>query len=223
METNRNTQALKALAITLACLIYAGAVIYGDVMFISMMDNLFPDSPILYALSISGAVMTAASAIALPIALHWWFSPGLQFVWGIIFWLVDIIALALNSILAFAIANTAAVDTILATWSLISPATPLLAVIGWGVAFLLDPSHRRAHAEKELEQDLEDEYARQRMAAAKSDEVRNVILQGALEHAHQYARNVAGARVPGEPPKPSKNGRHYETETETSPRPKAQA
>jgi len=151
---DRNTKALKALAVTGAALTYTGAVLYGDIMFISVMHVAFP-SGIMGALATAGAIMTAVSAITLPIALHYWFAPGTQFVWGVIFWFADIAALALNAMLAYAVA-TGASDPWIAQWQQLSPATPLLAVIGWGIAFLLDPSHKLRHAQAELEADLID-------------------------------------------------------------------
>lgn len=149
---NRNEKALKIVAIALAALTYAGAVMYGDIQFLQVMDKAFPNDGVLRALAVAGAVMTAASALTLPLALHWWFSPGLQFLWGIAFWILDILALGLNAILAYQIA-VGKVDPMLATWQMISPATPLLAVVGWGLAFLLDRSHKERHAIAEMQAD----------------------------------------------------------------------
>jgi hypothetical protein len=100
----RNTSALKTVAVWLAALTYAGAVMYGDIQFLQVMNKAFPNDGIMRALAMAGAVMTAVSALTLPIALHWWFAPGLQFLWGIGFWVLDILALVLNAILAYQIA-----------------------------------------------------------------------------------------------------------------------
>jgi len=206
----RNIKAMKLLGIVLAALVYVGAVVYGDVMFITVMQDTFP-SGILGALAIAGAVMTAASAITLPIALHWWFSPGMQFIWGIIFWGLDVTVLALNAMLAYSL-SLGAVDSTLATWAIFSPATPLLAVFGWGIAFMLDPSHKMRHAQMELESDLIDIHASQMRQAAKDKEVYSMLVEGAKVRAADYAGLMTSTRPEREQ---SNNGRVYANETET--------
>lgn len=187
---DRNTKALRTLAITGAALTYCGAVIYGDIMFISVMHTAFPDG-LLGTLATAGAVMTAVSAITLPLALHYWFAPGSQFLWGILFWLVDVSALALNAILAYAVA-TGQSDPWVMQWGSLSPATPLLAVIGWGIAFLLDPSHKLRHAQAELEADLIDIHAAQLRQAAKGQDVAATITTGAQSAAADVASKLTG-------------------------------
>jgi hypothetical protein len=192
---SRNEQALKTIAITLAALTYAAAVLYGDVQFLTVMQSAFPNDPMLRALAMAGAVMTAVSAMTLPIALHWWFSPGLQFIWGVGFWLIDILALGLNAMLAYELA-TGVINSIVATWQIVAPATPLLAVVGWGIAFLLDPSHRERHARAEMEANQIDTYADQMRKAANSEEVYAEILAAARLRAREFAESLSGRRMP---------------------------
>jgi hypothetical protein len=167
---------------------------YGDIQFLQVMDKAFPNDGILRALAMAGAVMTAVSALTLPLALHWWFSPGLQFLWGIAFWVLDILALGLNAILAYQIA-VGKVDPMLATWQMISPATPLLAVVGWGLAFLLDPSHKERHAIAEMQAGQIDTYAEQMRQASRSEEVYAEILVAAKLQAREFAQSLHGQRV----------------------------
>jgi hypothetical protein len=190
---SRNEGALKKIAVALAALTYAGAVIYGDIQFLQVMDKAFPGDGIMRALAMAGAVMTAISAVTLPVALHWWFSPGLQFLWGIAFWVLDILALGLNAMLAYQVAS-GHLDAMLATWQMFSPATPLLAVIGWGIAFLLDPSQQERHAVAEMQADQIETYATQMRQAAKSDAVYQEILQAAQLHAREFAQSLHGHR-----------------------------
>jgi len=193
MET-QNNKAIKFLAIFLAALTYCGAVIYGDVMFISVMHGAFPDG-IMGTLATAGAVMTAISAITLPLALHWWFSPGKQFVWGIIFWLLDIAVLSLNAILAYQL-STSQPDSLLISWQMFTPATPLFAVFGWGLAFMLDPSHSLRHAQAELELDQIETYTKALKTASKGDAVYSTIEQGAVALARDYSQRLANIRLP---------------------------
>jgi len=192
---SRNATALKMVAIALAALTYAGAVVYGDIQFLQVMDKAFPGDGLMRALAMAGAVMTAVSALTLPIALHWWFAPGLQFLWGIAFWFLDIGALGLNAILAYQVAS-GHVDGGLGVWQTLSPATPLLAVIGWGIAFLLDPSQKQRHAVAEMQADQIDTYTEQMRQAAKSEEVYQEILTAAKMHAREFAQSLHGQHAP---------------------------
>lgn len=190
----RNGEGLKFFAIAGAALTYAGAVIYVDIMFLQVVSKTFPGSGVLQALAYAGAIVTAVSALILPIALHWWFSPGSQFIWGLIFWGLDIFALGANSILAFEIA-TGSKDSFIEVWQVMSPATPLLAVVGWGIAFLFDPSHKLRHAVSDMRAEQIDILADEMVKAAKSAEVKAIILEGAKKDALDFAESVTRQRI----------------------------
>lgn len=189
----RKAKGIRFIAIGLAALTYALAVVYGDVMFLSVVSHAFPTG-FLAGLAVAGAVATALSALVLPIALHFWFSPGTQFYVGIGYWIADVLVLALNSILAYAIA-TGSTDSWLMVWREISPATPLLAVLGWGLVFLFDQSHQLRHAQLGLEADQAEAYAERLAAAARSEVVTGVINAGAQDAALQFARQLTGVQV----------------------------
>jgi len=203
---SRNMLSLKTLALVGAILAYAGAVVYGDIMFLQTVSIAFPDSGIFASLAIAGALVTALSALVLPVALHWWFSPGLQFVAGVIFWAVDIAALMMNSILAYQVASGGAIDPWIETWRSWSPATPMLAVLGWGIMFLLDESHKMRHAIAELEADQIDIYANRLRAAAKSQDVSDQITQAARQAAWDFSQRLNSAHLPPTPIVTSANG-----------------
>jgi len=121
----------------------------------------------------------------------------------LIFWVVDVAALALNAILAYGVA-TGTIDPGLMQWQQLSPATPLLAVIGWGVAFLLDPSHKLRHAQAELEADLIDIHAAQLRQAAKGEIIAETIITGAKQAAADTAAKLTGRAVtPAASPSPT--------------------
>jgi len=189
--TSRNMKAIKGLAMLVGALAYAAAVIFGDVMFIVIMQDVFPVG-ILGLLAIVGAVTTAMSALALPVAMHFWFAPGYQSVGGWIFWLADIFVLALNSILAFNIATGQ--DFGLYWWQGIAPASPMLAVLGWGMMFNLDPSNKLVHAEIETEADAIDDYVAEQKTAREDVEVQKIIREGAQATTRNIAAKVSGAR-----------------------------
>lgn len=187
---NRNANALRQLSEIGAWLIYAFAVIYGDVMFLSVVSTAFPKGTLLEALAYGGAIVTAASALILPLALHYWFAPGLQFLFGVLYWFVDAAVLMLNSILAYQVA-TGHVDSTMQVWQIMAPASPLIAVIGWGLVLLLDPKHRLRHAIAELEADQVDIYASRLREHARSQQTDATLADGAARSAAAYANLLA--------------------------------
>ena len=83
------------------------------------------------------------TAIALPLALHFWTFEPLHRYGAYLFYLVDAVILFANTIVDFGV-NT---HQQLAWWqqfymTTIMPATPVIAGAGWSVLFLLDPSAR---------------------------------------------------------------------------------
>lgn len=197
-NTSRNVRAVKGIGIVLAYLTYAGGVAYGDIMFLVIMwrSNVLPDG-FLGTIALAGAITTAVSALVLPIGLHWWFAPGPQLVSGFIFLGVDIIVLALNSMLAWQVGTGA--DAGIWWWQIISPATPLLAVVGWSVIFATDTSNKLTHADLEAEADTVDAYLAGLRTALNSDEVNTIIQQGAMANTRQLAGHVSGQRPPAQP------------------------
>lgn len=206
---SRNEKALKYLAVIISALVYIGAIVYGDVMFIGTVQVAFP-SGFLGAVATAGAVVVGVSAIILPLAIHFWFSPGLQFVWGIVFWVLDILALSMNAILAHALA-THLQDAWINQWANLSPATPMLVILGWGIAYLFDPSHKLRHAQLELEADQIDAYTQQLKQAALSGTVAQEIDAGARAAAAATVSHLVGKRIrvqsePKSEPKPEVSG-----------------
>lgn len=190
---DRKAKGIRLIAIALAALTYALGVIYGDIMFLSVVSHAFPTG-FLAGLAVAGAVATMISALVLPVALHYWFAPGPQFYVGIIFWVADILVLALNSILAYGIA-TGSTDAWLSMWQQVSPATPLLAVLGWGLIFLTDSSHELRHTQIGLEADQNETYAKRLADAAKSQEVNDIITAGARQLAVEQAHRLTGVVI----------------------------
>ncbi len=183
----RNADGLKKMVVFGFALAYVGAVAYGDIMFLQVVSRAFPGNGILQALSYFGAIVTGVSACLLPLALYAWFTPGAQLIWGFIYWLLDIAVLILNSILAYELATTTVDDT-MRVWQTMAPATPMLAVIGIGIAFMLDTSHQVRHAHAEMEADQLDILTDQMKLAARDPEVYATLVGAAKMSALQFAR-----------------------------------
>jgi hypothetical protein len=197
---SRNIGAMKALCVVLSYIIYSIAVIYGDIMFIMIMQKTFP-AGFLGSMAIVGAIATALSAMLLPLAKWQWFRNGMQMVWSWLFWIMEITILVLNAMLAHAIAG-GDTDTALLVWAQFSPASPLFCVLGWGLCFFLDESTKRKHQQEENEDQAWDYFSDEYSKAVKSDEVYRMLQTGALDQARTFVEAMTHNRPPLENRKP---------------------
>ena len=193
-KSQKYRQATKAAVIVVSMAVYAGAIIYADLMFLQIMRTTFATG-VLGALAMAGAVMVGVSAIILPLALHFWFKPGAQKMWGFGFYFVDILILALNSILAYQLAQDGGLDSFFAVWALLSPASPVIAIVGWGVAFILDPSNAFHEAIEETKDGARQVYLDEFEAAAKSDESLQTVRAGAKLFASDVVKDIVGTHA----------------------------
>ncbi len=198
MQNNRTQKGIKVVVIAIAAIIYAVAVIYGDIMFLQIINRVFP-SGFLGTLAMLGAFVAGGTALLLPIALHWWHAQGTQQVVGYLFYSVDFAMLALNSMLAYKVLGNQSLDQFFGAWLQVTPATPLICAVGWGLVFSLDVSHKARHAQENLHADLHETYAQRLTNAANSPQVQAIIDSAAQEHARQTVQRILG--VVGEQPR----------------------
>lgn len=170
-------------------------VVFGDVMFVKLMWNHFPDG-MLRICALGGAFATAASIIVLLIGKTIWFRPGGQLLWSYGFTALEVIVSILNVLYASGVQ-----DGIMAYWELLSPATPFVALSGWILILLLDRATKRKHEDMEMEDDIaESERDFKRMQHEAAMEVRKRTLEynkqyvlDALESPHHQRAIQAGA------------------------------
>lgn len=194
MEQSRTHKAVKGFCITFAIGCYVAAVAFGDVMFVMLMGEVFPDGFLRY-LTIAGAVTTAVSACLLLWGKYSWFTPGKQMVWAYVFWIIEIGVLMLNTLLASHIALELTLTDVLLAWRDFSPATPFVCVIGWGLIFMWDESAKARNLASETSADLADLYAHEMKAAAKSQESIDALRAGARASAQSFVQSVTGQNV----------------------------
>jgi len=119
----------------LAGLAYAGVRSYS--LFASTIDAW------LLPLAAVGIVALELTAIALPLAIHFWTAPGAQRMAAMSFYVLDLALIATNAVLDAAHHSGAEVAGILAAYgAYIVPALPLLCMAGWSLIWMLDPSSR---------------------------------------------------------------------------------
>lgn len=150
-EMSKNAQAVRALAKTGSVLILVLGVMYCEIMYLSIVQAAFPNG-FLRVFAAAGAVVGGLSVLLLLLSKSFWFTEGLQLVWSYIFTGLEVLALVANVLLAFEI-NSGHVDEWLMVWKDFSPATPVIAIIGWTIVWALDASAKRRHAATNMEDD----------------------------------------------------------------------
>lgn len=130
-------------------LVILGVVVYSEIMFIGIVGVLFPTG-VLRIAAIIGAVATGASIMLLYAGKSHWFTPGSQLIAAWIFTGMEVTVMVLNDILAYSM-HGGTVDSYLQIWQEFTPASPVIALVGWVIITYLDVSERERHKDMEME------------------------------------------------------------------------
>lgn len=176
-EMSANARAMLAGVQGLAFIIVVMGVVFGDVAFIWLFQNAFPDG-IFRIASYIGVFATTMSVIGLFIGKSHWFRPGGQIIWAWCFAAIEGVVVIVNTIAAFSVARSSGyIDPSLQLWvTYVSPATPLIAVIGWFLISWLSPERAMTHKRMEMQDKL----------AAKEIEFELATGMAQLQLKHQY-------------------------------------
>lgn len=186
-----NARAIGSGAQGIAYAIIALVVLYSDIMFVSLMWAAFPGGFLTIA-AIGGAFATGISVIALVIGKSHWFRPGGQLVFAWLFTALEVAVSIMNVVVSVMAAKNEPLGY-LSVWLTCSPATPIVALVGWIIVLYLDKQRASLHEEMEMEDDLansEREHKRQVHAA------RMEVKATALEQQKEYLKqHLASADV----------------------------
>lgn len=188
--------ALRALAIFAGVLVYCGALLYSGVHnWRLMLQGVAPDMVIWAAL---GVISLEISALALPVALHFWTHSAMQRIAAFAFYGVDLAAICANVILDYAIVANSAGD--LPGWLSAYlfygvPATPILAGLGWSLLLLLDPSQRERAMVETLKSATREALARRIAAQARQANISAAVDQAAAQLAAGIVGQTLGVSV----------------------------
>ena len=135
----KNFQTGKAIALWMGGAVYAGVVL----LFLAFFQNLMADqfTGFLQIVARVGAVLVALNALALPVALHYWTVTSGHKAAGIVFYSLDIILMALNT-LAAANMHNGNIAEWLKQYTEYAPASVIFTLFGWAVLFMTDPGQR---------------------------------------------------------------------------------
>lgn len=202
--------ALKALAIFLALVVYAGMLLYTGVHNYSLMTRGLIGDMLFWA--ILGVVALELSGIGFPLALHFWTFDTTQRYATFFFYFVDISLLVLNTVLDYSVnahTSTAAMEWMQLYYAYIVPVTPIIAGVSWTIIFLLDPSSKESVMKEELKASTRATLAKKVNDAAKEVNITRMvevaaanlvedIVRGSL--GHYYASPLPPGRAPDHQP-----------------------
>ncbi len=136
-------RALRGLAIFLSVVVYLAGLIYAGVRSYSLFAQTV-DSGLL-PLAVLGIVALEISALALPLAVHYWTAPGAQRLAALGFYLLDLTLIVANAILDAAHHSGTILPGFMAAYGAYAvPALPVAGMVGWALLWTLDPSSREA-------------------------------------------------------------------------------
>ena len=149
-EMTANQKAVAGLAKFLSACIIVGVVLFCEIMYLSIVSVAFPDG-LFRSLASFGAMAGGLSVLVLLLGKMFWFPEGGQAIASWAFTGVEMLVLILNVLLAFEL-KSGHVDSYLSAWLTVSPASPVIALVGWVAMWMLDSSTKARHAQLAQEQ-----------------------------------------------------------------------
>lgn len=184
--------ALTALAVFLSGLVYCAGLVYAGVRAYSLFARTI--DPSLLWLAVVGIVAAEISAVALPLALHYWTAPGLQRWAALTFYVVDLALIVANSILDAAHHSGAIVPEFFAWYgAFILPAIPAACMAGWALVWALDAAAREEDAKAAVRSATHAAVFKHMIEAAQSPDINQVVKEAAKAEAEEIVRQTLHA------------------------------
>src|SRR3990167_1000300 len=138
-ENSRKT--LRGLSLVLSLIVYLAGLLYAGVRSYSLFAATI--APDLLPLAVLGIIALELSAVGLPLAIHYWTSPGPQRMAALGFYLLDLGLIVGNSILDAAHHSGTLLPGFLQAYGVYAvPALPVVSMIGWALLWTLGPASR---------------------------------------------------------------------------------
>ncbi len=136
-------RALKGLAFVLSVIVYLAGLAYAGVRSYSLFAATI--DPNLLPLAVLGIIALEVSALALPLAIHYWAAPGAQRIAAYGFYFLDLALIIANAILDAAHHDGAILPAFMQAYGVFAvPGLPVLCMAGWALLWILDPASREA-------------------------------------------------------------------------------
>lgn len=150
LEEGATAKAVRNFAKILAVIIVLSVAAFADVCYIVMMSKLFSKDPTLLLFCYLGAFTSFLAIGYLLLGKTTVFAPGAQILASWIVFALELVIIALNIILVFNPHPTG----FLQAWAFMSPATPVLHMIGVALIYFLDPELKEKHKDMEMQSKL---------------------------------------------------------------------
>jgi len=138
-EHGRN--ALRGFAVTLSLIVYGAALLYAGVRSYDLFARTLP--PDMIGLALLGIVALEVTALGLPLAIHFWTSPGQQRMIAFGFYGLDLALIIANSILDAAQNAGSVLPGFMQWYGVFAvPGLPVFCMIGWAMIWMTDPTTR---------------------------------------------------------------------------------
>jgi hypothetical protein len=160
LEEGANKKALRGFAKFLAVFIILSVSIFGDTMYAIQMQKIFAGNGLLVLFCYIGAFTSVLAVGYLLLGKSAVFEPGGQMIMSWIAFAVEMVIIALNILVVFNHDKTGP----MATWALISPATPVVHMLLIGLVYFMDPELKEAHRDKEMQSRIRQAQRNQRIA-----------------------------------------------------------
>src|SRR5579863_8294453 len=145
-DEGANRGAARGFAKILAVVIVLTVSLFSDVMYVIEMQKIFSKDPMLLMFCYLGAIVGFMSVGYLLLGKSVVFAPGAQMLTAWIVFTAELLIATLNIILVFDSTHTG----FMAAWAFISPATPVMHMLGVAMIYFLDPEMKEKHRDMEL-------------------------------------------------------------------------
>lgn len=133
--------ALRGFAVALSLIVYGAALIYAGVRSYDLFARTLPADMI--SLALLGIVALEVTALGLPLAIHFWTSPGQQRLIAFGFYGLDLLLIIGNSILDAAQNAGTILPGFMQWYGVFAvPGLPVFCMIGWALIWMTDPTTR---------------------------------------------------------------------------------
>lgn len=149
-----NVKAVRSLMIGLAAAVVLAVSGYGTVIYIQLMQKVFPDGPLLLACYM-GAAANLLLMVVLLVGKFVWFRPGAHEVTSWIVTGVELAVAILNMMLAFELANGQQLSSLMLAWSYLAPVSPIFSMVGAILLIMTSTELRSRHQQMEMQDQKE--------------------------------------------------------------------
>jgi hypothetical protein len=207
-------KALRGLAVTLSLIVYLAGLLYAGVRSFDLFSRTIPAD--LLPLAVIGIVALELTALGLPVAIHFWTSPGAQRMAALGFYAVDLAFIVGNSILDAAQNSGAILPGFMAAYGVfIVPALPVACMVGWALVWMLDPTSREHDMTAAVKAATHEAMLSQIIEEAKAVDIADDVRAAAAQRARAIVSETLGkARRQSVPARPVVS---YNADSETIP------